>query len=241
MTTPSPTRADYDAAFTREAAVLYPVIDELEQRLGYALDRVRLERAARVLACPVKRNPPCWQHGRVLYALTRARLASWAAIDGPLTLLDIGTAKGFSALCLQWALDDARVDGVVWSIDVIDPHGRVSRNTVAEVDGLRTLEEILAPWPEAARIRFVRGTGEEWLRTTRGRLAVAFVDGKHTRQAVETEAALLEQRQDPGDVALFDDVQIPPVAEAVRIVADTYALKELRPLAHRAYMIGVRR
>jgi len=235
------TRAQYDEAFALEASQAYPMIDELETRLGYALDRVRLEAAARVLACPVKRNAPCWQHGRVLYALTRARLASWAAIDGPVTLLDIGTAKGFSALCLQWALDDSGAQGVVWSVDVIDPLARVTRNTVAEVDGLQSLLETLEPWPEAGRIRFLQSTGEAWLKTTRGRLAVAFVDGKHTREAVAREAALLEQRQDEGDVVLFDDVQLPPVAEAVQTVADTYALKQVRPLAHRAYTIGVRR
>ena len=49
----------------------YPVVDEFEQRMGFAVDRERLEDAAGVLACLLKKNPPKWQHGRVLYALAR--------------------------------------------------------------------------------------------------------------------------------------------------------------------------
>lgn len=233
-----PTLALYDEAFTTERAHEYPVVDDFEARYRYDVGRERLERAARVLACPVKANPPCWQHGRVLYAVARKALAS----GGPATLLDIGSAKGFSALCLQWALDDSPAMGQVVSVDVIDPLAWERRNTVAEVDGhLLTLAETVAPWPEAQRIAFVESTGEQWLTLNPGRLRVVFVDGKHTGAVVFREARLIAGRQQPGDVVVFDDVHIPEVDDAVRKMAHAYAFERLEVLPKRAYALGVRK
>jgi len=45
-----PTRAEYDQAFALEQGAAYPAVDAFERACGYALDRGRLEEAARVLA-----------------------------------------------------------------------------------------------------------------------------------------------------------------------------------------------
>lgn len=230
--------AHYDEAFRLEAMQTYPEVEAIEQRYGFALQTARLEAAARVLACPVKANPPCWQHGRVLYTVARAALAGQV---GPLTLLDIGTAKGFSALCLRWALGDAGIDGQVVTVDVIDPEARVRRNSVAEADGLKTLAEFLAPWPEAAAIRAFGMTGLDWLRQGRDRLPVVFVDGKHEGRVVAAEGAEIAARQAPGDVVVFDDVHLPDVKLAVSGLRNDYAIEWLTVLPKRAYAIGVRR
>lgn len=231
--------AAYQAAFETERAKTYPMVDGFETSMGFAVTIPHPEfyDAARVLACPLKVNPPNWQHGRVLYALTMRALAS---ADGAVRLLDIGTAKGFSALCLQWALMDSEASGVVTSVDVLDPAARVSRNTVAEVDGLKTLAEILAPWPEAQRIEFLRSTGVYTLNAYSDRIHVAFVDGKHARDIVSAEATLLAARQQPGDVVFWDDVQIPGVAAAVADQSG-YDVEYLEILPNRKYAIGRRR
>lgn len=228
----------YAAAFHQERVQTYRMIDAIEARCGYAVDRGRLEDAARVLACPVKKSPPNWQHGRVLYALTRKYLECQ---DGPIACLDIGTAKGFSALCLRWALNDAGVDGEIVSVDVINPQERVSRNTVADVDGIKTLGEILAPWwPDAQGITFLKSTGQQWLQEHPQRVHVAFVDGKHSYEAVSWEGALLAERQQTGDLVMFDDVQIDGVARAIRKLR-AYEIEYVDVLPNRRYAIGVRR
>lgn len=237
-----PTSDDYEEAFTVECAQRYPVVDAFEQRLGYAVKRDELEEAARVLACPVKANPPCWQHGRVLYAMARKFLSGKPS--GCWTFLDIGTAKGFSALCLQWALMDhaggALTSGVT-SVDVIDPDARVRRNTVVELDGSKTLAEILSPWPETTWIKFEQSTGIDWLTKFKGEVDVAFVDGKHSGDVVAKEGRLIAERQQTGDAVMFDDIHLPDVATAVQSMAAYYELEEVRILPHRAYAIGVRR
>jgi len=233
--------ADYQAAFEQERAQSYPAIDAFEARMGAMVDREALEDAARVLACPLKANPPNWQHGRVIYAVARHALRR-ATLSGaaPVRLLDIGTAKGFSALMLQWALRDAGICGRVVSVDVIDPTERVARNTVAEVDGLKTLAEMLAPWRDALSIRFVRSEGRIWLTGHPERVHVAVVDGKHTHQAVSWEAALLSTRQESGDVIVFDDLQIPGVAQAVGELVG-YDIERLEAKPDRVYAIARKR
>lgn len=237
-----PTRAEYNQAFVDEAEREYPVIDAIEARFGYAVSRHKLEAAACVLACPVKANPPNWQHGRVLYAVARKYFAD---TDGPFTVLDIGTAKGFSALCLLWALQESGENGTVVSVDVIDPTARIYRNTVAEVDGLKTLAETLEPWPESSRIMFQKMEGLAWLNRYRAskadaRIHFAFVDGKHSGAVVRNEASVISGLQKSGDISIFDDVHLADIWAAVRSLPG-YEIERIDVLPNRAYALAVKR
>lgn len=230
---------EYDRVFGIEARQDYDTIDAVEQRTGYALDRAKLEAAARVLACPVKAHPPNWQHGRVIYALTRAYLARR---DGsPVVFLDIGTAKGFSALCLRWAAMDAGVDARIVSLDVIDPLARVARNGPADCDGLKTLAETLAPWPEASATTYRMESSIDWLPKSKDRIHVAFVDGKHKYDVVRREGRMIAARQKPGDLVIFDDAQSDEIVRAVGELSALYAVDQIEAHAHRIYLVGVRR
>jgi predicted O-methyltransferase YrrM len=227
----------YREAFSAEAARVYPLVDAFEAEHGYFLESSRLLDAARILACPVKTNPPCWQHGRVLYSALRAYAAKQA---GPFNVLDIGTAKGFSALMMRWALDDAGVDGAVTTLDVLDPKARVRRNSVIELNGYKTLAEFLTPYGGGYRITCRQSTGIDYLLKHGDRIHFAFVDGKHTGEVVAQESRLLSKVQQAGDVIVFDDVHLADVRAAVETVSDRYALRYLEVLPHRAYGIGVR-
>ena len=231
---------DFQQAFVDECAVEYPVVDEIEKKLGYRLDPVKLLPAAEILACPVKVNPPNWQHGRILYAVARDYLKRVEDEAVPVTILDIGTAKGFSALCLQWALEDSGVEGRVHSVDVVGPLERRWRNTVLEVGQAQpmTLNEILKPWPEVSKIKFYGMTSLRWLFGAPGRINLAFVDGKHRADVVAQEAKLLSSRQVLGDVIVFDDVHIQSILAAIYLTLSArYDMEVVSVLSQRAYAI----
>jgi hypothetical protein len=231
---------EYQRIFDLERQQSYPMVDAFEQRMGFAIDRERLENAARVLSCPFKAAAPNWQHGRVLYAAAR-RYFDLHMETVYFRTLDIGTAKSFSALVVRWALEDCGLDGDSFSVDVLPQNQRVRRNTIAEVDGLKTLAEILEPFLEAQRITFVESTGIDWLKAHPERIHFAFVDGKHSGSVVRQEGALLVKRQEPGDICIFDDVHIGDVSAAVTSLHNEYKLEYLQVLPKRAYAIGVRR
>jgi predicted O-methyltransferase YrrM len=234
----NPVARQYDLIFEKERANTYPVMDEVERATGFAIDRRELELMARVLACPLKVNPPNWQHGRLIYSALRRYLAD--VKPSKMLCLDIGTAKGFSALVMQSALDDAGVDGAVVSVDVIDPQARATRNTVAEVDGLKTLAETLSPFARAAdKVSFLWSSGTDYLGSSSGRINFAFVDGKHKYDAVRDDAALLATRQQPGDITIFDDVHLKGVRQAVDELK-TYDVKHVHLKMDRSYAVAVR-
>lgn len=238
---PAVTADQYAALFVDEREQEYPAVSAVEARMGYALNRDQMERAARVLCCPYKVSRPNWQHGRIIYAAYRRRCASLPQ-DELVSALDIGTAKGYSALCAWWALSEAGVVGRVTSVDVLSPGARVRRNTVAEVEGLRTLYEILEPWPEARAIEFREETGTACLQASADRVHLAFVDGKHSTDAVRSEWRLLARRQATGDVAIFDDVQMPAVIEGLKGAEAAYEFETIAlGSVNRAYAVGVRR
>ena len=229
----------FEAIFDAERKAEHPAIDALEQRMGEAIDRARLEGAARVLACPVKRIGPNWQHGRVIYAVARNYVHN---AEPRIRCLDIGTAKGFSALCLYWAVhDECGQTDAVTSVDVMPPNARVRRNTIAECDRLKTLSEILEPFQDAQRIQFIESTGIDFLKAHPERFHVAFVDGKHTDDAVWHEGRMLAAHQEPGDVVIFDDYQVPGVAAAIVRLGKFYDLELISAKPDRTYAIGRRK
>jgi hypothetical protein len=221
MSTATVTVEDYARAYAEECSKHYPQIDAFEERLGYSIHSERpgaLEDAARTLACPVKRNPPNWQHGRIIYSVARDRLSTFGGFG---IMLDIGTAKGFSALCLAWAIADAdsglRGVGRVVTLDSVHPNDRVHRNSVSELAFGRylTVGEFLAPWPEAGLIHAIGTPSHQWLAMNRERIALAFIDGKHTYAAVAEDLDGIKHHQESGDVIIADDLQVDGVAQAV--------------------------
>jgi hypothetical protein len=228
------TREMYDAAFERERRNEYPVIDALEARLGFAVDRDRLEAAARVLACPVKKNPPNWQHGRVIYALGRSYLAA----GGRNSLwLDIGTAKGFSACAMSWAFEDAGVGGAIYSTDIIDPLSTEPRNSVE--DG-KIITEFVRPYRSpTVSMNFCKPEAfEDFVRFV-DRIGFAFIDGSHTYEGAKADIATVAPRQQPGDIMLFDDVHIEAVRRAVEETFG-YVFEIITVLPNRKYCIAVK-
>jgi len=230
--------SDFDRAFATERAQIYPAVSDLEARMGYGIARERLECAARTLACPVKVNPPNWQHGRVLYAALMKYLEGRSE---PVNVFDCGTAKGFSALCMAFALADAKASGKVHSVDVIDPNSMVPRNSILDLERPRSVREFVLPWQESDRIEFHWSTGINWLKSHPERVHFAFVDGKHSEGIVREEAELLAARQQQGDVSIFDDMQIPGVHAAVVRIESDYSVELLIPKRERQYAVATRR
>lgn len=234
------TLTQYNEIFARECVRVYPVMDELEHKLGAAIKRDKLRNMARVLACPHKVNPPNWQHGRLIYSVARWYMAPRYKED--FNFLDIGTAKGFSALCMQNALIDSYQSGLVTSLDVIDPDARVSRNSVAETDGLKTLAEILSPWPESKRIQFYGQNSLDWLVWRQARIHFAFIDGKHRYDYVKSELNELARLQSADDIIIVDDTQIESVHKAVQHSLREYrVLHQIALMPQRHYMVMERR
>lgn len=224
------TPGDYLRLWEEAKSKVYPEIDAYEQETGYKIDPEFYHHAGLHLQVCIKGSPICYAHGRVVYSALRRLIA-----DHPqayYTIVETGTARGFSAICMAKALQDAGVKGHITTYDIL-PHDEVRYwNCISDHQvGPQTRPELLAPWKELLPyIRFVSGD-------TKGKLKpipvdFAFLDGGHTYEDVKYEFNCLINPK----VVVFDDYtpNFPGICKAI----DEIPLKKRKLNSARTYIIG---
>jgi cephalosporin hydroxylase len=234
----------YRSIYADARAVDYPEIAALETELGHAVDRDWLDDLALHTQVVVKDSRINYQHGRLLYAVLRRYLEKIPTSE-TVTILETGTARGFSAICMARALADSGRPGTVSSLDVLPHNVPMYWNCIDDRDGPKTRHELLAPWREYEdRVTFIQGdTAEILRRISLNRVHFAYLDARHTREAVMEEAAFVRHRQGAGDIVCFDDVTpelFPGVVEAVDELeaGASYAMRRITTNEQRGYAIG---
>lgn len=243
---PRASKAEYIKRFDVARATKFPQIDELEQTLGFSIDGPWLDELALHTQIAIKRSDLAYPHGRLLYSLLRRYLA-----DNPqpfVTVVETGTGRGFSAICLAKALDDAAAAGHVVSFDVLPHNHRIYWNCIDDCDGKKTRSELLKPWQLlGSKVVFIQGDSLYQLpRVGLDRVNFAFIDAHHTKENVLSEYDYIASRQEPGDVIVFDDVT-PGAFDGVVAAVDhiegvgLYQIARLGISRQRAYAWGIRR
>ena len=189
------------------------------------------------------------EHGLLLYKLVRAL----GTIPHPV-ILDIGTARGFSAITMARALLDANLDGMVYSIDVIDHfsqnvwHGGKNEPTEPLAGLSISRSEVWSCWfeEEASHVTPLHAQSYEVLENwSYGSIDIAFIDGEHTYDAVKRELALLDHLMTPTGIIVLDDYHTGvsmgafrsrPVNGAVRLMS--HAVKRVWPPLRERLRLG---
>ena len=160
------------------------------------------------------------EHGKLLYALIRERHDCRRVVA-----LDIGTARGFSAIAMSRAMLDAKLEGHVYTMDVIghdDPHDwHAAKHSTEDplASGPSARSAIWRRWfpAEATRITPITGRSTQLLRDwPHGRIDVAFLDGSHTYDDVKAELDMLDGIMADDGVIVLDDVYFGVVIGRVR-------------------------
>ena len=185
-------------------AKVTPLRDKLADLNAGDMSGPWFENAARVL-----RGREGGEYGYLLYKLV-GRLGS----ECTSVILDIGTARGLSAITMARGLLDANSSGRVFSVDVLEHHRPLvwhsgvhdAEEPLAGVSISRS--QIWSQWfaDEASCITPILGRSHEVLKDWNfGAIDVAFVDGEHTYNAVVRDLALLEQLMTPRGIIILDD------------------------------------
>lgn len=230
----------------REArSVAYPEIDAIESARGFAIDPDWMETLALHTQVVVKRSRLNYNHGRLLYAVLRRYLADQGG--GQTVIFETGTARGFSALCMARALQDAGACGHIVTVDML-PHDRaILWNCIDDHDGPKTRAQLLSDYPELlARVVFLQGRSDEAIETLGlSRVNFSFLDATHSEEDVRLEFDFVAARQAAGDIVVFDDVTpalFPGVVAAVDAIEarGDYAVERIVASEQRGYAIAVR-
>ncbi len=204
--TPRASAAEYRRLWEHAKAQSFPAIDAFESESGAAIDQVWLHQLALLTQVTIKASDLCYQHGRLLYAVLSRYVR--AHQGRPLTIVETGTARGFSGLCLAKALADQGAAGTILSFDVLPHDVAFLWNCVLDEQGPRTRAQLLGDYTALIErhLVFLRGdTKRELSRVSMPRVHMAVLDSVHTYDHVHAEFATIGPRQQTGDVLFFDD------------------------------------
>lgn len=246
-TEPRASRETYMGLYLQAIARDYPQMDAFLAGRPYQIDRDWLNALALHTQVVIKQSPLNFQHGRMLFALVREQ-SDAMDVDDDMVILETGTARGFSALCMARALIDAGRAGHVVTSDLIPHHHPMIWNCIDDLDGPRSRDALLAPWPrERGRVVFLSGDTLDTLsRTGLSRIHFAFLDGAHLEKPLMSEYRYVAARQQAGDRIVFDDVtpgHFDGIVSAIaRIEAEgDYEIERLNLEPRRGYAIATRR
>ena len=244
---PVATEQTYRELAKTAAAQIYPEIDEFEIANAFAITPAWLHDLALHTQIVVKKSPLCYAHGRILYSALSRYLAENPRLS-KINILETGTARGFSSLCMARALSDMSRHGSIVTFDTLPHQVPIYWNCIDDINGKRSREALLAPWADLVQeyLVFLQGDTRMMLqRVNLGRVHFAFLDGAHTHTDVIFEFRQVAVDQRPGNIVVFDDYtpcQYPGLVKAVDKVCNLYNYAPKKLFAHsgRGYVVAIK-
>jgi len=182
----------------------YQEVDVIEKVYRYKIDKEWIDNLALITQVVIKGSDICYQHGRILYSVLRSYLASHT---GEITIVETGTARGFSSICMSKALADSSVSGKIITFDVVPNDTKMYWGCIKDHDGVRSREQLLCDYEDYLnRIIFIQGdTIINVSKFSAKRVNFAFFDGGHEYKDVINDFQLVINKQEKGDIVVFDD------------------------------------
>jgi hypothetical protein len=215
-------------------------IGDLFNKFGNESDKKFIEKLAYYTQLVIKKTPPNFNHGFLLYYALSKYLSSITKKDS-LFLLDIGTARGFSSLVMSYVLQEKNFNAAIISIDKISHTKKVKWNSILDREFGISRKDIVERFRESARVIFLKGKSKNILNNLNlPRVNFAFVDGDHRWGSLKTEIVYLMNNQKQGDVFLFDDYTpkiYPGVSKAVNFLKGAYSIEIFGDVSARGYAL----
>ncbi len=223
-------------------------VEKFEKELGYSIDKNWFHNVSLITQTSIKNSELNFNHGRIIYSLVCKYVNEKNdLLNQSITILETGSAKGFSSLCMSKAINDFNIKGKVITVDCISHNEKMYWNCIKDSEGKKTREELLKEWEnELSNIIFVQGWTTETLKKMGiNRINFAFLDAQHTKEAVLEEFNYVSERQQKGDMIFFDDVTpniFDGVCNAVEEIEKNYPYKmDYLPFdKNRGYSLAIR-
>ena len=140
-----------------------------------------------------------YERGILLYSL----IAKYK----PQNVLEIGTAKGYSTLCMAWAMHDYNIPGTIYTIDpALDTKFEIEIDDEINVLTPTQLWKKIAPYEWISKIKPLTGySGEIMSKYNFPKIDFAYIDGHHVYEAVEHDFYSFLNTSSNNFRILFDD------------------------------------
>ena len=168
--------------------------------------------------------------------------------DTQINILEIGTARGYSSICMSKILHDYGINGKIFSIDILPLNKKIFWNSPSDIDGKKTISELLQKWSDLVSkyIVFLKGYSRVVLKKFHiKRINFAFIDGSHQFEDVKNEIIYISKRQKKNDVIFFDDYNkkdFPGVVKAVEEIKinNIYQINLIDLNQDRKYVLAIK-
>ena len=217
--TPRGSKEEYERIWSQAKQKIYPVIDNYENKLQSKIDSNWFHELALHTQVVIKSSEICYQHGRLLYTFVTDYLNRNDL--NYINILETGTARGFSCLCMAKALHDRDVEGKIITFDLLPHDVKMYWNCIDDLEGAKSRVELLANYSDLVSryVLFLEGKSKDTLdKLELSRIHFAFLDGGHDYEDVKSEVCYVRQRQEKEDIIFFDDYQqeyFPGIVKAV--------------------------
>ena len=159
-----------------------------------------------------------YERGMLLYALiTKYK---------PKTVLEIGTAEGYSTLCMAWAMTDNKINGKIFTVDPKSHHLRIERSIILDESIIKEKLSTEELWNKFAdtewieKIEVISGYAGEVLNNNKfPKMEFGYIDGAHFYEAVKHDFYQFLKLADNKFSILFDDY-VPGRTDGVSKVID---------------------
>lgn len=229
----------------------FPDVDNYEKNTGFKIDDTWYHNLALHTQVVKKKSKLNYAHGRLLYSTLRKYINELKEKNKSLHLriIETGTARGFSSLCMAKALNDSNCDGNIITIDIIPNNKKIYWNCVDDHEAKKTRLELLSNWSILVDkyLTFIEGeSSNELKKISISRVNFAFLDGAHTYKDVMNEFSHINKQQLSGDIIFFDDYnkkKFPGIVQAVDRICyeEKYDKQELYSSKERGYVIAKKR
>ncbi len=152
-----------------------------------------------------KKNDNDISHGLIIYYKLKNYILSHK-VDN-FNIVDLGTAKGFSSICLAKAIADTNSKGKVISVDIIPHNKKMYWNSPNDFLGKFSRKETLDKHAKYLKyIIYIQNDSTIALKTTyMHRIHFCFIDADHNYKKILSDVKIISSLQQKGDIMIFDD------------------------------------
>ncbi len=223
----------------------YKLIDDFEDKYNDKIDDEWYHKLALHTQVVKKKSDIVYVHGRLLYVTLKKYILRNPA-NKNINIIETGTARGFSALCMAKALQDEDVEAKIITFDVLPHNVKMYWNCIDDNEGKKTRAELLEKYKDLIEryIIFHQGnTKIELPKIQTQRIHFAFLDSAHDYYYLMSEFLNIKDKQQKGDIIFFDDYtpkMFPSLVKAINEICEKYNYsKEIITISDaRAYVIA---
>ena len=205
--------------------------EKLIWEFGYQIDKKFIDNLALSTQIVVKKSKMLYLHGYILYAALCKYLENISTSTKnnkkSIFILETGTARGFSSICMAKAVKDMDSKGEIHTIDLLPHDEKIYWNCIHDNEGKKTRNELLQEWKNLrSYITFHSGKTNHQLEKISSikRINFAFLDAQHDYLSLMQELQFVASRQKKGDVIICDDytyyysgkIQFPGINQAIQ-------------------------